>query len=165
MIGGMSRPADRTVRAPGVHRAIAALANPVLGFFVAQLLVRVTSLPATITYAVCVGAGLVLGFRAWYSRVVLVGDRLRVHNTLASTKVPVAAVRRIADTGRIEWTTRDRRRLRLPSESLRAPWWAFGSGGRHYALNREKVRSWIRTATRETTAEPGPVTEADPAAD
>jgi hypothetical protein len=165
MIGGMSRPADRTVRAPGAHRAVAALANPVLGYFVAQLLVRVTSLPAAVTYAVCVGGGLVLGLRAWSSRVVLAEDRLRVHNTLASSKVPVVAVRRIADTGRVEWTTRDGRRVRLASESLRDPWWAFGLGRARYGLNREKVRSWIRTASREPAAEPGQAREAGPAAD
>ncbi|EWT02256.1 hypothetical protein N865_06600 [Intrasporangium oryzae NRRL B-24470] len=157
---------DQTVRAPSAHRAIAAIANPVLGYFVARLLLRLTTLPATITYAVCLGVALVLAFRAWSARVELVADRLRVRNTIASTRVPVTSVRRVADSGRVEWLTPQRRKMRLPAESLHAPWWTFGIGSGHYAFNRETVRSWLRAAapgrtTAEAPSETGTVPDAD----
>ncbi|GAA5024223.1 hypothetical protein GCM10023258_16120 [Terrabacter aeriphilus] len=144
-----------TLRAPTVHRALAALACPVLGYFVARLLVRfVPALPAAVPYAVCLAAALLLGWRAWSARVVLGEADLRVHNTLATTTIERPAVRRVSSTGRVEWLRGDRRPVRVPSEALSAPWWTFGASGSAYAHNRERVESWTRRSTPRRPAEP-----------
>ena len=95
---------DSRLRAPAAHRAVAALACPVVGYFVARLLVRlVPSLPAPITYAVCLALAVALGWRAWSARIDLGTKSLRVHNTLVTTTVDRRDVRRVSSSGRLEW--------------------------------------------------------------
>ena len=135
-----------TLRAPTAHRAVAALANPVVAYFVARLLVRlVPALPTLLTYAVCVVVGAVVGWRAWTARVDLGTGSMLVHNTLATTRVERRGVKRIAESGRVEWRPGTERAMRLPAEALHGPWWTLGTSRTAYALNRERARSWLRT--------------------
>ncbi|WP_256792574.1 hypothetical protein [Terrabacter sp. Ter38] len=137
------------LRAPAAHRAVAALACPVIGYFVARLLVRlVPSLPATIAYAVCVALALALGWRAWSARIDLGTKSLRVHNTLATTTIDRRHVRRVTSRGRLEWRRGQGRPVRLPSEALRGAWWTVGTGRSAYAFNRQRLESWIRLSSR-----------------
>lgn len=143
MIGDMS--ARQALRAPVLHRAAAAIASPVVAYFVARLLLRLTGLPSGATYAVCLAVGVLIGYRAVSTRVELAPDVIRVHNSLATSTISRATVRRVSDRGRIE--SRDARSPRsthLPADALHQPWWAFGNGNATYAVNREQVRSWIR---------------------
>ncbi|MBC9821596.1 hypothetical protein [Terrabacter sp. MAHUQ-38] len=137
------------LRAPAGHRAVSALACPVIGYFVARLLVRlVPALPAGITYAVCLALALALGWRAWSARVDLGTSSLRVHNTLATTTIERRDVRRVSSSGRVEWRRGNGRPVRLPSEALRGGWWTLGTGKAAYAFNRERLESWTRLAPR-----------------
>jgi hypothetical protein len=133
------------LRAPAAHRAVAALASPVIGYFVARLLLLNTALPETPTYAVCVALGAWLGWRAWSARVVLEPHRARVYNALATKTVHRHDIRRVDDRGRIEWHSGAPRPVRLPAEALRRPWWTLGLGESRYARNREEARDWLRT--------------------
>jgi hypothetical protein len=148
MIGPM-RHANRTLRAPAVHRAVAALVSPVVGYFVARLLLELVDLPELPVYAVCLVVAVLLGYRAWAARIDLSDDAMRVHNTLVTQKIGRESVHRVAETGRIEWHTGRNRPTRSPAESLRAPWWTLGTAATTYARNREELRSWVRTARRE----------------
>ncbi|MFM6850039.1 MAG: hypothetical protein ACKOVB_13160 [Terrabacter sp.] len=142
------------LRAPAAHRAVSALACPVIGFFVGRLVLRLLpGIPATIVYAVCVGLALVLAWRAWSARIDLGTDSLRVHNTLATTSVERSAVRRVSAGGRLEWGRGEGHRVRLPSEALRGAWWTLGSGRAAYLLNRERVESWARLAPVDLDSE------------
>ena len=137
---------DDTLRAPAVHRAVAACANPVIAYLVARLLLRVVpALPTVPTYAVCLLLGLVVGWRAWTARIDLHTGSMLVHNTLATTRVERRGVKRIAESGRVEWRPGTERAMRLPAEALHGPWWTLGTGRTAYALNREQARSWLRT--------------------
>ncbi|GAA3699356.1 hypothetical protein GCM10022399_14770 [Terrabacter ginsenosidimutans] len=138
------------LRAPAAHRAVAGLTCPLVGYFVARLLVRlVPSLPAAITYAVCLAVALALGWRAWSARIELGARSLRVHNTLATTTVDRRDVRRVSSSGRLEWRrSTSGRPVRLPSEALRGAWWTLGTGRSAYALNRERLESWARQTAR-----------------
>jgi hypothetical protein len=137
------------LRAPAVHRAVAALACPVVGYFVARLLVRLApSLPAPTTYAVCLALAFGLGWRAWSARIDLGRKSLRVHNTLATTTIDRRDVRRVSSSGRLEWRRGQGRPVRLPSEALRGPWWTFGTGRAAYAFNRQRLESWTRLSSR-----------------
>lgn len=143
MIGAMSAP--QALRAPVLHRVVAATACPVVAYFVARLLLRLTGLPSGVTYAVCLALGVLVGYRALATRVELVPDAIRVHNSLASSTISRATVRRVTDSGRIECRdSRSPRTSHLPADALHQPWWAVGSGSATYAVNREQVRSWIR---------------------
>jgi len=153
MIGPMGGSQESTgesrLRAPAVHRAVSALACPVVGYFVARLLVRLApSLPPAITYAVCLAVAVALGWRAWSARIELGTKSLRVHNTLATTTVDRREVRRVSSAGRLEWNRPGSRPVRLPSEALRGAWWTFGTGRTAYALNRERLESWARLTSR-----------------
>ncbi|MGW5238869.1 hypothetical protein ACWEOW_08050 [Monashia sp. NPDC004114] len=149
------------LRAPALHRAIAALACPVVGYFVARLLLRyVHTLPVTPTYAVCLGVALVLAVRAWRARIDLGTKTLKVHNTLITRRLERQDVKRVSDTGRIEWLAGQRRPMRLPSEALHGPWWTFGTGRASYASNRARLASWQRTSPRVDVEAP----PAEPAA-
>ncbi len=155
MIGRMSL-AEQTVRAPAAHRAIAAAASPVIGYFVARLILHWTSLSAPIVYAVCLAIAFVLAWRAWSARVVLDEQDLTVVNTLASMSCAHSQVRRITDAGRIETRSGEGGRgARIPAEALRQPWWTFGAGRRAYDLNREQIRSWLRVPPTQRTAGTG----------
>ncbi|KJK13234.1 hypothetical protein UB45_04560 [Terrabacter sp. 28] len=135
------------LRAPAAHRAVSALACPVLGFFVARLVLRLLpGIPAPVAYAVCLAVAVALGWRAWSARIDLGTTSLRVHNTLASTTVRRIDVRRVSSGGRLEWSRDDGRPVRLPSEALRGAWWTLGTGRAAYALNRERLESWARLA-------------------
>ncbi len=136
--------AVRTVRAPAAHRAAAAVASPVIGYFVARLVLHATPIPPSIVYGVCLATALYLAYRAWHARIELRPESARVHNTIASTQMHRHDIRRIRDDGRTEWHAGPTRSTRLPSESLRCPWWAFGQGAAAYGLNREHLRSWHR---------------------
>ncbi len=143
MIGAMSAP--QALRAPVLHRVVAAAVCPVVAYFVARLLLRLTGLPSGATYAVCLAVGVFIGYRAVATRVELAPDAIRVHNSLASSTISRATVRRVSDRGRIE--SRDARSPRtthVPADALHQPWWSFGTGNATYAVNREQVRSWIR---------------------
>ncbi len=153
MIGPMGGRHEGTggsrLRAPAAHRAVAALACPVIGYFVARLLVRlVPALPATITYAVCLALALALGWRAWSARIDLGTKSLRVHNTLITTTIDRRDVRRVSSSGRLEWRRGQGRPVRLPSEALRGPWWTLGTGRSAYAFNRQRLESWTRLSSR-----------------
>ena len=153
MIGPMGGRHEGTggslLRAPAAHRAVAGLACPVVGYFVARLLVRlVPSLPTALTYAVCLALALALGWRAWSARIELGTRSLRVHNTLATTTVDRRDVRRVSTSGRLEWRRGDGRPVRLPSEALRGAWWTLGTGRSAYAFNRERLESWARLTAR-----------------
>lgn len=153
MIGPMHGRHESTggsrLSAPTAHRAVAGLTSPVVGFFVARLLVRlVPSLPTAMTYAVCLAVGLTLGWRAWSARIDLGTRSLRVHNTLATTTVDRRDVRRVSAGGRLEWRRGVGRPVRLPSEALRGAWWTLGTGRTAYALNRERLESWARLTAR-----------------
>lgn len=140
----------RTVRAPAAHRAVAALVSPVVGYFVARLVIRLTGLPEVPAYAVCLALALVLAVRTWQARVDLAGTDLRIHNTLVSSTMPCAKVHRVVESGRIEWRGRRPNQFnRAPAEALHRPWWTLGSGSATYARNREEVRSWLRAAASE----------------
>ncbi len=145
MIGAMN-PDASVVRAPVVHRAVAAVASVVVGYFVARLVIRLTPLAPEIAYGVCLALALYVAFRAWRARIDLTPETARVHNTLASARVHRHDIRRVRDDGRIEWHQGAARATRLPSEALRCPWWAFGQGSHSYQLNRERMRSWHRVA-------------------
>ena len=149
-MGGRHESTGRSrLRAPAGHRAIAALACPVVGYFVARLLLRfVPALPATVTYAVCLAVALVLGWRAWSARIDLGTKTLKLHNTLLTRTIERQDVKRVSDKGRIEWLAGERRAVRLPSEALHGPWWTLGTGRESYALNRERLASWQRTSPR-----------------
>lgn len=147
MIGPM-RQADRTLRAPAAHRAVAAVLSPVIGYFVARLLLRLTDLPAAAVYGVCLVVAAFLGYRAWAARLELHDDTLRVHNTLLSQSVARADIRRVNEAGAIEWHASTGRSTRAPAEVLHRPWWTLGSGEATYRTNREEVRSWLRAARR-----------------
>jgi hypothetical protein len=137
------------LRAPAFHRAIAALACPVVGYFVARLLVRfVPALPSRVTYAVCLGVALLLAVRAWSARIDLGTKTLKLRNTLVTRTIERQDIKRVSDRGRIEWLAGQRRPVRLPSEALHGPWWTFGTGRHAYALNRERLASWQRTSPR-----------------
>lgn len=137
--------AEQTLRAPAAHRAAAGLASPVIGYFVARLVLHWTSFPAPITYAVCLAISLALAWRAWSARVVVGEDDLTIVNTLASTSIARAQIRHITGAGRIESRSDDGRPAsRLPAEALRHPWWTLRTGRRQYTLNREQLRSWLR---------------------
>lgn len=131
------------LRAPAAHRAVAAVASPVIGYFVARLVLRLVSLPETITYAVCLALGAWLGWRAWSARLDLDQHRARVHNALATKTVHRHDIRRVDDRGRIVWHSGAPRPVRLPAEALHRPWWALGLGEARYASNREQVRHWL----------------------
>jgi hypothetical protein len=154
MIGPMGGSHEGTggsrLRAPAAHRAVAGLTCPLVGYFVARLLVRlVPSLPAAIPYAVCLAVALALGWRAWSARIELGTRSLRVHNTLATTTVDRRDVRRVSSSGRLEWRrSTSGRPVRLPSEALRGAWWPLGTGRSAYALNRERLESWARQTAR-----------------
>ncbi|MEO6999671.1 MAG: hypothetical protein ABI112_16455 [Terracoccus sp.] len=140
--------APQALRAPIPHRAMTAIACPVLAYFVARLLLRLSGLPAGATYALCLAVGVLIGYRAWSTRLELQPDAIRVHNSLASATIKRETVRRVNDRGRIE--ARDAgspRTAHLPADALHQPWWAFGTGDATYAVNREQVRSWIRLGT------------------
>lgn len=139
---------DRNVKAPLVHRIVTALVWPVAAYFVARLVIRVTPVPDLVAYAVCVGAGVVLGYRAFVSRVELQGDAIVVHNTLATATVERRDIKRINETGRIEWHRDSPRAIRLPAEALHNPRWTLGTGAATYEGNRERVRDWLRSARR-----------------
>jgi hypothetical protein len=146
MAGRHESGADDTLRAPAAHRAIAALANPVVAYLVGRLVLRlVPALPALPTYAVCLLVGVAVGWRAWTARIDLGTRSMLVHNTLATTRVERRNVKRIAESGRVEWRPGTERAMRLPAEALHGPWWTLGTGRTAYALNREKARSWLRT--------------------
>ena len=138
---------DDTLRAPAAHRAAAAAADPVIAYLVARLLLRLfPSLPTWPTYAVCLVIGLVLAWRAWTARIDLGTRAMHVHNTLATTRVDRRGVKRIAESGRVEWRPdAERRAMRLPAEALHGPWWTLRTGRTAYALNRERARGWLRT--------------------
>lgn len=151
-IWAMSAPS--VLRAPALHRATAALACPVVGYFVARLLLRFTGLPRSVTYAVCLVVGLSIGYRAWVSRVELRPDSLRVHNSLGTSTLTREKVHRVSDRGRVE--TRDsasRRPAHLPADALHDPWWAFGRGRVTYCVNREQVRSWTRVEATQARSD------------
>jgi len=153
MIGPMGGRHEGTggsrLRAPAAHRVVAALACPVIGYFVARLLVRlVPALPATITYAVCLALALALGWRAWSARIDLGTKSLRVHNTLMTTTIDRRDVRRVSSSGRLEWRRGQGRPVRLPSEALRGAWWTLGTGRSAYAFNRQRLESWTRLSAR-----------------
>ncbi len=131
------------LRAPAAHRAVAAAASPVLGYFVARLALRLTTLPEIVTYAVCVALGVWLGWRAWSARVVLGEHTAQVHNALLSKTIHRHDIRRVDDRGRIEWHSGAPRPVRLPAEALRRPWWTLGLGEARYADNRDEVRRWL----------------------
>lgn len=155
MIGAMS--ASTILRAPIPHRATAAVACPVVAYFVARLLLRLTGLPTGATVAVCLVVGVLIGYRAWSTRLELATDAVRVHNSLASSTLRRDTVRRVSDRGRIEARGAESpRATQLPADTLHQPWWAFGTGNATYAVNREQVRGWIRT---------GPVLAGDDPAD
>ncbi len=138
-----------TLRAPTAHRAVTALACPVIAYFVARLLVRfVPAVPEVAAYVVCLALGVLLAVRAWRARVELGPDALRVHNMLSSTTVERRVVRRVSSAGRVEFRRGSERLTRLPCEALQGPWWSFGSGGRRYVANRERLSSWTRTTSR-----------------
>ena len=149
-MGGRHESTARSrLRAPAVHRAIAALACPVVGYFVARLLLRfVPALPDVATYAGCLAVALVLAVRAWSARIDLGTKTLKMHNTLVTRTLERQDVKRVSDSGRIEWLAGERRAVRLPSEALHGPWWTFRTGRDRYALNRERLASWQRTSPR-----------------
>lgn len=136
---------DARLRAPAAHRAVAGLISPVIGYYVARLVLRLTPLPDAPVYAVCLALGVWLGWRAWSARVELGPHRARVYNALASKSVHRHDIRRVDDRGRIEWHTGALRTVRLPAEALRGPWWAFGQGRSRYGANREQVRQWLES--------------------
>lgn len=146
MIGAM-RHANETVQGPAGHRAVAALASLVVAYLIARLAIRL-GVPETTAYAVCLVAGLVVAYRSWRVRVELQDERLRVHNTLASSTVPRADIRRVNERGAIEWHASTGRSTRAPVEALHRPTWSFGSGEATYLANRETVRTWLRAARR-----------------
>ena len=146
MIGAMS--ASQSLRPPVAHRATGAVACVVVAYFVARLLLRLTGLPSGLTYAVCLAVGVLIGYRAWSTRLELGPDAIRVHNSLASSTVSRETVRKINDRGRIESREAgSRRTTHLPADALHQPWWAFGAGNATYALNREQARSWVRVGS------------------
>lgn len=147
MIGRM-RHADRTLRGPAAHRVVAAVASPVIGYFVARLVLRLADLPPAAVYGLCVAVGVLLGYRAWSARVELTDDTIRVHNTLLTQSVARTDIRRVNEVGAIEWHASAGRSTRAPVEVLHRPWWALGSGERTYRTNREELRSWLRAARR-----------------
>lgn len=147
-------PAEHPLRAPAGHRAAAALACPVVGYFVARLVLHWTNLPAALTYAGCLLIALVLAWRAWSTRLVIGADALQIVNTLATTSVARSEVRRITDTGRVVSVSRGSRAVRLPVEALHQPWWAPGAG-RDYELNRNRVRGWLRSPSVDRGATGG----------
>lgn len=153
MIGPMSamRHADRTLRAPAGHRAIAALASPVVGYFVARLVLVLSTLPELPVYTACLTLATLLGLRTWTARIHLGDTSMRVHNSLVTVTIPRDSVRRVTETGRVEWYQRRRnqRPSRSLAESLRAPWWTLGIARTTYARNQEEVRSWVRTGRRQ----------------
>jgi hypothetical protein len=154
MIGRM-RHGPRTLRAPAGHRVVAALASPVVGYFVARLVLELVNLPEGVVYAVCLTVAAVLGYRAWTARIDLRNNEaMRVHNTLVSQSISRDNVHRITERGRIEWRRRGDRPTRSLSETLRPPWWAFGTAATTYARNREELRSWVRTAGRRPDGQP-----------
>jgi hypothetical protein len=133
----------------------------VVGYFVARLLIRfVPALPDRPTYAVCLGVALILAIRAWTARIDLGTKTLKVHNTLVTRRLERQDVKRVADSGRIEWLAGESRPMRLPSEALHGPWWTFGTGRASYASNRERLSSWQRTSPRVDVESP----PAEPAA-
>lgn len=134
--------ADR-LRAPAALRAVTALADPVIAYFVARLLLRFTSVPEVAAYAVCLAFGAWLGWRAWSARVVLDEQAAHVHNALATKTVHRHDISRVDDRGRIHWHSGAPRTVRLPAEALRRPWWTLGLGERRYAANRDQVRQWL----------------------
>jgi hypothetical protein len=139
-----------TLRAPARHRAVAALANPVIAYLVARLLLRLLpALPTLPTYAVCVLIGIAVGWRAWTARIDLGSGAILVHNTLATTRVERRGIKRIAESGRVEWRPGSERAMRLPAEALHGPWWTLGTGRTAYALNREQARSWLRATPHD----------------
>jgi hypothetical protein len=142
------RHADRTLRAPAAHRAVAAVASPVIGYFVARLLLRLADLPPAAVYGACLALAGLLGYRAWAARLELHEDSLRVHNTLLSQSVARADIRRVNEAGAIEWHASTGRSTRAPVEGLHRPWWTLGAGEATYRTNREEVRSWLRAARR-----------------
>ncbi len=131
------------LRAPAAHRAVAAVASPVIGYFVARLVLHFVSLPEALAYAVCLALAAWLGWRAWSARVVLEEHSAKVHNALASKTVHRHDIRRVDDRGRIVWHSGAPRPVRLPAEALRRPWWTLGLGESRYAGNRERVRRWL----------------------
>ena len=160
IIGGMGpRHEDTggsTLRAPTAHRAVSALACPVIAYFVARLLVRfVPAVPEVAAYVGCLALGLLLAVRAWRARVELGPDAMRVHNMLSSTTVERRVVRRVSSSGRVEFRRGSERLTRLPCEALQGPWWSFGSGGRRYVANRERLSSWTRTTSRVAREDDG----------
>jgi hypothetical protein len=104
--------------------------------------------PEVAAYVVCLAVGVLLAVRAWRARVELGPDALHVHNILSSTTVERRVVRRVSSAGRVEFRRGSERLTRLPCEALQGPWWSFGSGGRRYVANRERLSSWARTTSR-----------------
>ena len=152
MIDAMSAPT--VLRAPVAHRVAAAMACPVVAYFVARLLLRLTGLPPWGTYGVCLALGVLIGYRALSARVELRPATIRVLNSLASSTSSRETVRRVSDSGRIE--SRDvgsRRTTHLPADALHQPWWAFGNGRATYSVNREQVRGWLRLEPARTGQE------------
>lgn len=144
-------PAHRTLRAPAGHRAVAALASPVVGYFVARLLLVLAAWPEAPVYAVSLAVAALLGYRTWTARIDLRDRAMRVHNTLVSLTIPLDSVRRVTETGRVEWHPRrgNQRPTRSLAETLRSPWWTLGTARTTYARNQEEVRSWVRAARRQ----------------
>ncbi len=154
MIGRM-RHAPRILRAPAGHRVIAALASPLVGYLIARLILELVTLPELPVYGACLTVAAVLGVRAWAARIDLSrNDALRVYNTLVSQSISRSSVHRVTDNGRIEWRRGGDRPTRSLSETLRPPWWAFGTAATTYARNREELRSWVRTAGRRPDGQP-----------
>jgi hypothetical protein len=154
MIGRM-RHGPRTLRAPVGHRVVAAVASPLVGYFVARLILELVNLPELPVYAVCLAVAAALGYRAWTARIDLSSDdAMRVHNTLVSQSISPDSVHRVTDSGRIEWRRGRDRPTRSLSETLRPPWWAFGTAATTYARNREELRSWVRTSGRRPGGQP-----------
>ena len=144
-----------TLRAPVGHRLVSAVACPVVGYLIARLLVRfIPELPEVQTYAVALAVALLVAVRAWRSRIELRDRNVRVRNTLATTTIDRRHVQRVSAKGRVEWRRGGGRRTRLPSEALRGPWWALGTGRKRYVANRERLASWVRTSPRAVVDEP-----------
>ncbi|MGO4598119.1 hypothetical protein [Terrabacter sp. 2RAF25] len=151
------------LRAPAAHRAVSALASPVIGYFVARLVLHLLpGVPSAAVYAVCLALALALGWRAWSARIELGPTSLRVHNTLASTTAARRDVRRVSAGGRLEWNRGGGRPVRLPSEALRGAWWTLGTGRAAYVLNRQRLESWARVGRNDLGAESPVDSHVDP---
>lgn len=100
-----------------------------MAFFVARVVLRLTALPSGLTYAVSRTIGVLVGYRAWSTRVCLRPGALRIHHAPLTTTVPIDTIGRGTDHGRVE-TRRPTvpRTTALPADALPQPWWVFGRG-------------------------------------